>query len=168
MSTARVTVQLPDGTEVGAGTVVEQLVPPRRKPVMTFRCDDEFLAHPERYAISPDLPLGATDRELSRFEEVFAHPRLNRAARLVVTTPRVHVPIRQWDRLGRFAPRWHSPPELEQKRSLSGRVAAVRETRVPERPILNIASEFGARHLRLATYFSIASWRTLSAVMIPL
>lgn len=59
MSTARVTVQLPDGTEVNVGTVIELLVPPRRKPVMTFRYSDEFLVHPKRYAISPDLPLGA-------------------------------------------------------------------------------------------------------------
>lgn len=55
----QVHLQLPDGRDMWAGTIDELVVRPRTRPVMTFRYSQEYLADPQAYELSPDLPLDA-------------------------------------------------------------------------------------------------------------
>lgn len=53
----RIVVQLPDGTELPAGTLSEDQLGASRLPTPTFRYDADYLSAKGAYALSPDLPL---------------------------------------------------------------------------------------------------------------
>lgn len=58
MISVQVSVQLPNGDEVAAGTLTEVLpFVPGSKPSVSFEYDTAYLANPQAYELSPEIPL---------------------------------------------------------------------------------------------------------------